>query len=44
MSFDQNREEWKGYSADMPWISLPYEDAHTEDFKKLFQVDDSGIG
>ena len=42
VSFDENRQDWKGYSALMPWISLPYDDACTKDLKKLFQV--PGIG
>ena len=41
VSFDESRQDWKGYSALMPWISLQYKDACTEDLIQLFQV--SGI-
>ena len=44
VSSDENKEDWKGYSALMPWISLPYEDARTENLQTLFQVDPSGTG
>ena len=44
VSSDENKEDWKAYSALMPWISLPYEDARTENLQTLFQVDHSGTG
>lgn len=38
VSFDESVEEWQQYCAQMPWISLPYDDSRIGNLQKLFNV------